>query len=686
MFFDRIIHGTQYYRSPTPLPTEWEDDIANFDNYNIDVFQIRMNWRWNERKENEYDFSDVDQLIEIAEKNGRKVIIKLLLECAPQYIFEKYGGTRIGPKGEKIRPGSHGSFYAGGWLPCFTNPNVLERALKFVEKVAERYAGNKNLILWNAWNEIRNRPVEECFCPHCRTGFGKYLEDKFVTVENLNNHYGIAEESFETINLPIMPHGFWDIYEFKKFKSSHELHRFLKEIYAVIRKYDSKTPIMSHAGCCAAFQPSLDDSLDDYAVSKAVDFWGTSLPFGTNMDNADNRLSMMLLSDFMRSVDKNYFNHEIYPGLGMFYDYNTPFDMKFKLYTALSGGAKGLVYWQYRAERVGMEQDCAGIMRVDGTPRPVAFEVQKFGADLHKNMHYFAHAEVEGGQAAIVFDYDSMLMSEIEEASGEIFKFTCCNTMQYYGKSHRGMYKLFKNLNYNVDYVDVKCPDEFEKYKLLYFPYHTMLDERIVPHLEKFLDRGGTIITDEGFGLRDLNTWMRVGDINLKPLLNARLMERRYTPNQTEFIDFMGEKTNILPYKSEIYAENAEVIATFANNTPAIQLIHSGNGKIYLCGIPMGYTYGQTEAKSLEEFFVGVMNDCGIERYKFADFKNGIYEKHLLTPHNKIIFLFNNSVNNITTDLESEIVAFGADAVVDGSKMTVKAGEIGYAVIGNLIP
>ena len=167
MFFNEILHGTQYYRSPTPLADEWETDIAKFDEIGIDAFQIRINWRWNERKEGEYDFSDIDRLLELAEKYNRKVIMKFLLECAPQYVFDKYGGTRIGSKGELIRGGSHGAFY-GGWRPCFTNPYVQNAAVKFVEKVAERYAGNKNIVLWNVWNEIRNRPIGECFCEHCR--------------------------------------------------------------------------------------------------------------------------------------------------------------------------------------------------------------------------------------------------------------------------------------------------------------------------------------------------------------------------------------------------------------------------------------------------------------------------------------------------------------------------------------
>ena len=680
MFFDEIIHGTQYYRTPTPLPEEWAGDIEKFEEYNIDAFQIRMNWRWNERVEGQYDFSDVDKLLELAVKNNRKVIMKFLLECAPQYVYEKYDGTRIGPKGEKIRPGAHGAFY-GGWLPCFTNPKVMERALLFVEEVAKRYAGHPNIILWNAWNEIRNRPVDECFCPECRKAFGKYLENKYGTIEALNNKYGAAEESFESINLPIMAHGFWDMFEFKKFKGSHELHRYLKEIYAAIRKYDEKTPIMCHAGICSGFQNHIFDVVDDFEVSKAVDFWGTSLPFATYMGNHENRINMMLLGDFMRSVDKNYFNHEIYPGLGMFNDYDTPFDMKYKLYSALSSGSKGLVYWQYRSERVGNEQDCAGLMRVDGSPRPVINAVKDFGENLHKDMQYFAGAEVKGGEVAIVFDFDSLLINEIEEASKEIFKFTFCVDEVHYGRSHRGMYKLLSNLNYQPDYVSATSPEKFENYKVLYFPYYSMLDERIVPYLEKFLAKGGTIIADEGFGLRDLNTWMRAGDINCAPIMKARLMERRRTRKYEEYFDFMGKKTRILPYKSWYEVEGGKVLASFSDGTPAMHEIPSGNGKIYLCGAPVGYGYEMTGDEVYEKFVDGILSDAGIEKYKLADCKGGIYEKRCVNGDKEIIYIFNNSEEEKNFTLEGEILSFGADAKMDGNVMTVPSMGVGYTII-----
>ena len=79
MFLNSILHATQYYRAPTPLPEEWETDIENLEKLNLDTFQIRMSWRWNEKREGEYDFSDVDKLMDLAQKHNRKVIIKFML-------------------------------------------------------------------------------------------------------------------------------------------------------------------------------------------------------------------------------------------------------------------------------------------------------------------------------------------------------------------------------------------------------------------------------------------------------------------------------------------------------------------------------------------------------------------------------------------------------------------------------
>ncbi|MBR2623200.1 MAG: beta-galactosidase [Clostridia bacterium] len=678
MFFDEIIHGTQYYRSPTPLPEEWEGDLANMADFHLDVIQIRINWRNNELREDEYTFDDVDRLMELAEKYNKKVAMKFLLECAPNYVFHKYGGTRIGPKGEQIRGGYHGAFY-GGWRPCFTNPYVQERAVKFVEKIAERYAGRKNLILWNAWNEIRNKPIEDCFCPHCQKAFGKYLERKFKTVENLNAFYGATEDSFETVALPAMAHGYWDMFEFKKFKGSEELANWLRFVYDGIRKYDKTTPIMSHVGYTSAFQTSISDVCDDYTVSKAVDFWGTSVPCDSSMDTHEKRLDYLMLHDFLRSVDENYFVHEIYPGLGMFRWYDTPFDLRFKLYGALASGARGMMYWQYRAERLGHENDCAGLMRMDGSPREVAYEVQKFGQNLKKDMDYFVGAKAVNADMGIVFDFNSMLMSEIEDSWGADYDCHYASGLCCYRFAHAGMYRLMKNGDHAVDYVGVTQPEKFKNYKVLYFPYYTMLDNKIVPYLQEFLQNGGTVIADEGFGMRAPNTWMQVYDIDCKPLMTARLKERRLINGET--LQYNGAEIKVRPYKSEYAVENAETVMRFNDGKPAVQVVNVGKGKLYLCGFSLGYSYNETQNQAIADFAEEIFRAAGVEKYQYANKAEGVYEKRLRNGDKEIVFLFNNGETEKKFSLQGQIVTSGGDGCLDGGVWTLPANGMGYAVI-----
>ena len=676
MFFDKIVYGTQYYRAPTPLPEEWEVDIPRLADYSLDTIQIRINWRWNEVREGEYCFDDVDRLFDLAEKNGKKVIVKFLLECAPQYVFDKYGGTRIGPRGEQLRGGSHGAFY-GGWRPCFTNPMVAKRASLFCEEVAKRYKDRSSLILWNAWNEIRNKPIEDCYCPHCRAAFGKYLEKKFGTIDALNKFYCTAEDSFETIALPSTPHGFWDTFEFKSFAGGDNLYAFLKIVYDAVRKHDTVRPIMSHVGFTSAFQDNIGDICNDYKVKEAVDFWGTSIPCSCVMETANERLDFMLLNDYLYSLDKNYFVHEIYPGLGMFkYSYDTPFDMKFKLHTALSSGAKGLVFWQYRAERIGHENDCAGLVRADGSPREVTGVVGEFGRDLSKVAELFAGATVKKPRVAICYDFNSQLLSEIEDVCGPDFHFELYRPTYYYKFSHMGAYRLLREADHDVAYIGSCYPERFGEFDVLYFPYHNMLDESVAAAIVEYVKNGGTVIADEGFGLRNMNTWMNPYDMPIKPMAIARMRERRY--NKNAGVNIGGQSIATQPFKTEYAIEGAEVIARFDDGIPAIQRVKYGKGEFYLLGFSLGYTYYTSNNSRLSDFVSGILSDKGIERSEYSDVKAGLYVKRLENADDEILFIFNCTGEKRSFTLPVGAEKLGGDGEITDGVYTLCDREMGY--------
>lgn len=665
--FSNFLYSTQYYRAPTPTAEEWEGDVARLGEANLETFQIRINWRNNERQEDVYTFDDVDRLMDLAEKYGRTVIIKFLLECAPQYVFEKYGGTRVGPKGELIRGGSHGAFYTGGWLPCFTNRKVADRAAKFVRTVTARYASRKNLIAWNAWNEPRNKPIEECYCTECRRAFGEHLRGKFGTIEKLNVFYGVAEESFETVALPAMPHGYWDMFEFKLFKSATCIHDNLKLVYDAVRTADRTRPVVSHVGFTSGFQSFLGDCCDDWAASRAVDGWGTSLPLQTKMDTRAKRLEYGRLNDFLKSIDPNYFVYEVYPGLGMFKDeYDDVWDMDYKLYMALANGATGVNFWQYRAERVGMENDCAGLVRMDGTPRPVLDSVRAFGEALKPLKSRIVGFRERPAPVAIVFDYKSLVLSEIEDAcTGGDFRFVGKAPVYYYPLAHKGFYNLMRKSDIDVDYLNVNALDDIAKYRVVYLPHYAMLDPKVVPVLERYVREGGIVVADEGFGMRLENTWMNPYEIKAEPILKARLAERRFGARE------LANGLKMVGYHSDYSVESARTLLSFADGKPAAQVVSRGKGRFCLLGFSLGFSAQAGRPEEWKGVFDAVLDGVMIEPTVYGRWNEDIEERRLDNGVEQYLFLINTSNLEKRANIRETVRATYGAGRLDGTTAVI---------------
>ena len=667
-----MLYGTQYYRFPTPLKEEWENDLSKMGNYSLDTFQIRINWRANEIKEDVYNFDDVDELVRLSHKYHKKIIIKFLLECAPQYIFDKYEGTRIGPRGEKIRGGYHGAFY-GGWQPCFTNPKIQERAVKFVQEVVKRYKDEDNLLFYNAWNEIRNRPIEDCFCPYCKKEYQSYLKNKYHTIDRLNKFYGATEESFDKIDLPSMPHGFWDIYEFKKFRGEYINYQKVRMVYDAVKAIDKKHQVMCHVGYTSGFQTDICDCVNDFYVSNAVDFWGTSIPFEHHMDTYEQRMDMQLLIDFIRSVNKNFVVHELYPSLGRYLLYDSPYELKYKIFKILSRGSKGICYWQYRSERVGHENDCSGIMYMNGEPRKVTKSVKEGGDFVHKYDSFLINADTKKNEMAILFDFDSLLLSEIEDASySPDYTFASIWPMQYYTKAHQGLYRLINACNYEVDYLSTTKLEELKNYKVVFVPSLSMLNKQKSEALEDFVSHGGTLILEDGFGLRQENTWCQPYNIETK-MMDAWLEFRMKENKELEYEDI---KDPFGPYYSVFRIKDAKVLSKFTDGEPAIQELSYGKGKIIVLGFSLGFTYSDSHRESTKKMLEKLIREENISKKLYSNIDLGIEENRLSNGNEEMVFLFNTSNDEQKIELKEKVLEVCTGNNIEGNSIKLDPKSI----------
>ena len=123
-----FLFGAQYYRAPTPETECWETDLSRMKELGFTDVKFWVQWRWNNRRENEYDFGDLDRLTDLAEKNGLRVTFNTIFDVAPVWLYEKYPDAKqLANDGRRIEPYTVGHRQGGGHPgPCYNHPGALE--------------------------------------------------------------------------------------------------------------------------------------------------------------------------------------------------------------------------------------------------------------------------------------------------------------------------------------------------------------------------------------------------------------------------------------------------------------------------------------------------------------------------------------------------------------------------------
>jgi len=75
-----MLYGFQYFRPPFPNKEFWERDIKQIHEMSFNCVKFWAVWNAIEKEKGIFDFTDLDSLIELAEKYKLKVIINLIPE------------------------------------------------------------------------------------------------------------------------------------------------------------------------------------------------------------------------------------------------------------------------------------------------------------------------------------------------------------------------------------------------------------------------------------------------------------------------------------------------------------------------------------------------------------------------------------------------------------------------------
>ncbi len=679
-----FIYGIQYWRPPTPLKEEWEADLRKIKSLGFNTIKIWLMWRWHERKRGKFNWEDTDKIFDLAEKYHLFINPNIMLETAPAWLYQLYNCYQVNNQGQRIIPGAYGFTYIGGVIPCFDNPKVREEANRFIKEAVKRYRDRKTLLGWDCWNEPRNRsqyrmhrqwPINnlECACYESKRKYREWLKNKFGTIGNLNNCFGKAWGDFEEIEPPSTLRDYAEVYLWRQW-AMVSVSDMVSWVYKTVKFIDREHPAFAHIGAASVVQDVLNDTSNDRLNSRGLDFYGSSAA-------GDIKLYPFmpgLINSWIRNLSPYYWINEIYTNTSSWKEEVLPEDLRFWTWNSIASGAKGILYWQYKPERLGNESYGHGLVELDGKETERSKEISLIGKVLKENKKIFQDFKPEKRKIAILYDHRSDLISRIEEVE-KSYPYS-------YKEALWGAYALFWRENLEVDWVDIQDLEKINNYPLLYLPSPTIIDKKEAEILKNYVKEGGFLISEASPGLREENTWVSpvVPGCGLDKVFGGKEIKRLVKKKKEEGEVYVPE------YNLSLKASNTETILEPENgnaigfwkesNQPAIIINRYGKGISILIGTYLGISYLHSAEENILKFLRIFADKAGIKpslRMKGA--KGFVSTRMLQKEKEKLIFLFNHENHKQNLIIQSLALVKKKDLIL-GQTIRETAGSIAFEI------
>lgn len=606
IYSDLLPFGAQYYRAPTPLECDWENDLAAMEAAGFNLIKIWAVWRSNNPVDGVYDFSDLEKLMDIAERHSLRLIVNLIFDAAPSWFYKKHPESMmITADGRKIYPKTNACRQSGGYPgPCLHHPEGIRIRREFTEKLVEKLGNHPALLCWDVWNEpflgggFENDMA--CYCENTFERFVSWLKKRYGTIEGLNAVWHTYYGSFDDVEMPTCREAFRNMIDWRLFFSETLTEEAKMRIDAV-KRHDSLHPVMLHTVPMLFFS-GINGCSDDYRLAAKCDWFGNSLgsfPYTATISKSAAPGKRVISSE-IHAVGGTTFGRPIQPDLKI---------LKRHILIPLSRGIKGFCFWQYRPERIGIESPAWGLTNTDGTPSEWLTMSSEINRKLQKHKDAILSSEPEKADVAVV-----------NSLAGQIFCYCADGSGDKYCNSVIGAFDMLHNAGYRCDIVspDRLTEEGFDGYKLIYLPFPYYLDGRFAEALKKWVNNGGCLISEAFFGgysaddgLHSTKTpgfgFTEVFGVTEGRVMTASQFRNAYSEKWSADSDSAsvpftcGDKELSGYYFSEgLIPDTAEPVAYFADGVPAVTVNRYGKGIAVMAGTLVGAAKRQENAALID--------------------------------------------------------------------------------------
>ena len=475
----RLRFGADY--NPEQWPREvWREDMRLMREAGVNIVSLGIfSWALLEPRPGEWDFSWLDEVMDLLHENGIDVDLATATASPPPWL------TRLHPEvlpqtidGTVLWPGARQH-----WRP--TSPVFREKALRLVRALAERYARHPALVAWHISNELGCHNIYD-FSDDAARAFRQWLRERYGSLDALNDawgtafwsqHYGEWDEILPPRVAPTQRNPGHQL-DFERF-SSDAVRDHLRAEAAVLREITPDVPLTTNFMVAqnvrdidyATWTDDVDFVSNDHYL-RGGEIGRDDLSFWANLTgNLAEGRPWFLMEHATSAINWREVNPPKREG-----------ELIRDALTHVGHGADAVCYFQWRQSRAGGERYHSGMVPHAGADSRVFRDVVALGAQLQ------ALAPVTGShrdpaRVAVVFDYESWWVSGRDSHPSDALRYDAETLAWYRALLDRGV---------RVDVIPVGA--SFDPYEVVVAPMLHVVPDELRSRLEAVVRDGRHVV------------------------------------------------------------------------------------------------------------------------------------------------------------------------------------------------
>lgn len=486
-----LYYGCDYYPEHWP-ESRWEEDARLMERAGFNVVRIgEFAWAKMEPTEGHYDWARMDRAIAILAEHDLKVVLGTPTAAPPPWLTTAHPEVLPRDEHRRVRhPGSRRHY-------CPNSPVYRDYTRKIVTAMAERYGQDERVIGWQTDNEFGCHDTGRCYCDVCAERFRSWLRERYDRLDALNQAWGSVFWSalysdWDEVPLPWAapaeqnPSHVLDFYRF-----SSDSWRDYQQLQIDILRQEAPDQFITHN-----FMLFSSREVDGYDLAAPLDFvsWDNYHFHGAtpvivaathDMRWGMKRRNFWVMEQQVSNVNWAPYNPTFRPG-----------EVGLKVWQSVARGADGIVYFRWRAAKLGAELYHSGLLDHAGETTRGYAEASQIGRALAELSPLLDGSRPQA-EIAFLHSYASRWSLDLQPHNREL------RDDEAFRRALMGPYEALWDRNVAAHILSAGDVADLSGHKVVILPALNLVSGQEAEHLEAYVQGGGTLIVTARSGFKD---------------------------------------------------------------------------------------------------------------------------------------------------------------------------------------